>query len=725
MFFRKRYYENKIYRGPAIRLNSSFCQILNDDNMPGFLEKFVNIVSYTRDGIEYFDFVDNNISFYESRIERRHVYGVEELNPKCFIEFIVESIKNNYFVNIWCDEFYIQESSRYRTQHFVHPITIYGIEGNKALVEFFHIAKGLMFVGIPLLNLKKSFYAVKKYYCFGAYYDILDRTISTYKVKDGTHNTFCLSSFLSELSDYICSSNKINNYEYNANNIVYGIGYYNKILSIIQDDAKYSRLPYKCIYDLNLHKEFFIDRLRYIKDKFCCSEDLEIYINECQKIQTIYKQINILNLKYNVLDKAELTSLSNNPNFKADFISLIKKAQALEYEVFPKIYLYLTDINKLITKEGIKELTPISFQMDEQVFEFPKQIVNSITVLSKQSNDRNTIVPITFSNGDKYYINTSDRVNVLSFEPVELSKIILKTNNSDYFLILHPVSFDDRNNNSLQLLNWTPRNHIQNWNVKSESVSFNIAGKDPYITNNKVLFDANKNKYLYITYSHNNITGQAQLFFLTKSSGVYSYDKSLVFKTSTINEKHMYKIDMNDISTWTGQIQTLRFDPVDNARCLKSKKDHTSAIIYDITISDKPPLYSNCDDYSNTQGVNQWSYLYSNRLGIRKLKYSKKRGEWKRFSKVLIGSDYQISAGKNKCSRCWECPSNGNYIVEVSAEKYGNGYFSILLENKINISISEHNISYKDTIFLAKDSILVFSNVNSQIKKLNICIHKI
>ena len=65
----------------AVKINPVFYQLLNGSYEGWFYERFINLISYEKQGQHIVAFVDNNSNVYESRVKTIHVYGIDELSP--------------------------------------------------------------------------------------------------------------------------------------------------------------------------------------------------------------------------------------------------------------------------------------------------------------------------------------------------------------------------------------------------------------------------------------------------------------------------------------------------------------------------------------------------------------------------------------------------------------------------------------------------------------------
>lgn len=118
----------------------------------------------------------------------------------------------------------------------------------------------------------------------------------TYKVKKCKGEPFDLAVFNRELSYYFHGQpnpHKKRECPVDGSNVVYGLAYYNDLLEIVRDDNRYDTLPYKCLFDLHLHKMFLLERLKYIRGLRGINDEFETFILAFEEIAKMYERMNM------------------------------------------------------------------------------------------------------------------------------------------------------------------------------------------------------------------------------------------------------------------------------------------------------------------------------------------------------------------------------------------------------------------------------------------------
>ena len=719
-----------IKKSIAVKINPAFYQLLNESSKGWFYERFINLVSYYKQGQHIIDFIDNNSDIYESCIKTIHVYGVTELPAEDFNGFVEKSVLNDQFINLWCDEYYIKDSLHYRNNHFVHPLTIYGIKNDQICCEFFAIDRGMILIEIPFDDLRQAFYSIEQYYAHGASYDILKASISTYKVKERERDQFDLSIFNQELCNYWhgkhCSFTK---HEGNVEgiNLTYGIAYYNDLLELIKNPQRYSSFPYKCLFDLHLHKLFLVERLKYVREMFGFDENFDTLILRIEEVAKLYERMNMINMKYNMRDKIPPYILSQNLEFKEKLASLLIRAFEIETSTVPQIIAYL---NQIINNQYDNNIDDFLIEhsdngmilrpcFDEYVQQFSIRITSVI--------NHELPVQIQLSNGYVYFPDILSGICTYSFRPVKLTWI--KVSNCSALSLFHVGKLSNKTASALNrfsLTQWRPLNHIDNWEIYNNVAKFNICGVDPYIVHEGINIDAKKCAYISITYATDDMSNKAQLYFMTDESPIYSKDKSLTFDISNSNKEYTYKLDMSDNQAWDNIVTLLRFDPAHYPAQYKNEHIPSRCVINNISVSSNPFAYSSDSDYADGQRINQWEYCYYENGEEKYLEYDKNENIWKADNGSCIGVDFQNATQEITVSRNWRCPSVGRYQIILSGECDMEDSIIVAIDNnKIYGNADNHIIRYMDNVELKNGSTLRFASKNGCLKDLSIKIQKI
>ncbi len=276
------------------------------------------------------------------------------------------------------------------------------------------------------------------------------------------------------------------------------------------------------------------------------------------------------------------------------------------------------------------------------------------------------------------------------------------------------------------LSRWRPMNHIDNWQIANDAVTFNICGVDPYLICEGVNVDACRYPYITIAYATNDLADQAQMFYMTDSSMTYTNDKSLTFNISNSHDKYTYKFDLSDNPSWKNIVTLLRLDPAHYPA--QYEKDHvcSQCAIYDITVSSIPVKYESIMDYTGRQNINQWEYCcYED--GIKKLLvYDSNQKIWTYYDGSYVGIDYQKGTPQTSVSRNWRCPADGKYNLVFSGKCNEDTWVSIILDADTILYKSDNNKlpQYKRTIQLQKDSVLQFISGEGCLSAISIEIQK-
>lgn len=719
-----------VHTNLAVRLNPVFYQLPNESYQAWFYERFINLVSYEKQGQHIIDFVDNNSSVYEGCTQIVHTYGVDELLPADFDTYIRKSISDDQFVNLWCDEYYIKESIRYNKGHFVHPLTVYGVKNGQAYCEFFSLTRGMILIEVPMDDLRRAYYSIKDHYTCGASYDILKAAMCTYKVKKCKGEPFDLAVFNRELSYYFHGQpnpHKKRECPVDGSNVVYGLAYYNDLLEIVRDDNRYDTLPYKCLFDLHLHKMFLLERLKYIRGLRGINDEFETFILAFEEIAKMYERMNMLNMKYNIVAGIPPYVLSPDSGFKEKLTQLLEQAYQAESDVVPRIIAYLTDAIKKQYPNQLDDFTVEQSEGDIMLYPRFDDYISQISICIGNPIDDAAPVKLQLSNGYCYYPGSAGDIDTYSLRPTKLQWI--KISNGKSLHMLHVVRLNDQTEttpDSCSLEHWRPLNHIDNWQIRDSVATFCINGIDPYLICEGIYVDAAKYPYITIEYGTDDLSDRAQLYFMTDSSPVYSQDKLITFPIGKSHDRYAYKLDMSRLPAWNGLVTMLRLDPVHYPAKYEREHIRSECSIYSISVSDEPLIYTNEGDYTGSQYVNQWEYC-SYKDGVADyLEYDDRERIWGTRDGVCIGIDFQRGIDGTFASRNWTCPSKGKYRIVFSAEcEIGTDVY-IMLDDNITLYRSEktNRVQHENIVRLEDDTLIQFVCGRGYLKKISIDIKK-
>ena len=113
---------------------------------------------------------------------------------------------------------------------------------------------------------------------------------------------------------------------------------------------------------------------------------------------------------------------------------------------------------------------------------------------------------------------------------------------------------------------WTPGNSVAAMDAFDGTLRFDIVGWDPYIYSPTCRIDADTFRYLAVTLDNMTAGVQAQVFWTTQEDGTWNESKSITFPIApNAGRFKPYVVDMSKNPAWSGVINQIRFDPVENA----------------------------------------------------------------------------------------------------------------------------------------------------------------
>jgi hypothetical protein len=262
-------------------------------------------------------------------------------------------------------------------------------------------------------------------------------------------------------------------------------------------------------------------------------------------------------------------------------------------------------------------------------------------------------------------------------------------------------------------ISWIPYRHM---NILKDG--YYIYDNDP-ILKTCAYIDADKYKYIKITYKTNCKSDIGQIFFDINEEEDFKENRSKMFNVNSNNVFCTYLIDMSDNIYWKGMITRLRFDPA-----YYDFKGPGTCIVKSIEVTDEKPEYCSVKDFCNTQGINGWSYHYSNKtLEYKELSWDIEKNLWvcPNDYELYISVDIQSSCNQFATIRKWSCPVTGKYkvILNYSFLAVSGDSELIFKKNHINVaSFQESNIGKNDEyncdIFLETGDSLFFEIYNKQ-----------
>lgn len=146
--------------------------------------------------------------------------------------------------------------------------------------------------------------------------------------------------------------------------------------------------------------------------------------------------------------------------------------------------------------------------------------------------------------------------------------------------------------------------------------------------------------YITIEYGTDDISDQAQFYFMTDASPTYSQDKLMTFHICRSRDRYAYKLDLSNLPAWNNIVTMLRLDPVHYPSQYEGEHIHSECSIYSISVSSAPLIYTNEADYTGCQGVNQWEYCSCKDGIVDHLVYNDRKEVWEHQDGTHIGLDF-------------------------------------------------------------------------------------
>lgn len=227
--------------------------------------------------------------------------------------FIKSSIKNEYYVYMSYDKYYIKNTYAYNKYHSEHQMFIYGYDDEKQeyyIGEFFS-GKKFDFYTISYTELEKAIDSDRE----------INPTsfVELYKYKDIDYD-FDMELLRKNLMDYLYSDFSALSYE-NKNlqhiesqaikkdNITFGVSYYDKLIELLEINLKqkidyYDVRPFHTLYD---HKSLMVKRIEYLFKNKMLIEDKEL-LNQFKEIEDKVFELRNKFLKISISKKVKSLS---------------------------------------------------------------------------------------------------------------------------------------------------------------------------------------------------------------------------------------------------------------------------------------------------------------------------------------------------------------------------------------------------------------------------------
>lgn len=306
-----------------------------------FYSNFINIYSYYNAGIMQLD-VKYDVQYFEDEVyylnsEKMNISTID-LVEGSIVSMLVKLINEEKYICIYLDEFYIENSRKYKFEHFEHEFLIYGYDlVNKTFdCMFYGMDKHYKSRQVLFDSLNKGFYS-----------EYLNRDLPVILYKFHIDNIWLRPLYnidFKYVSLLIRNYVEGHNFLYNRRNInplnsniinEYGINVYNDLVHYIEDVKKNKTwvdiIPFYLFYE---HKKCMGKRIAYLCEVgLDCKEIFDKYqniISEAQHIINLLLKVRIRIRNSNINQEKNLFTiceelLDMQENEKQVLLELIDK----------------------------------------------------------------------------------------------------------------------------------------------------------------------------------------------------------------------------------------------------------------------------------------------------------------------------------------------------------------------------------------------------------------
>lgn len=705
------------------QLSFHLSAVLSDDMKAWFYNRFINIRCWGID-LVVVDFMDNVIDdSYRDLFDERICYDPQRVpNGRRLIKSLKRNLCKDFYSYLWIDKYEIPGSDEYHISNFIHPILIYGYDdaSENFFIENFTPSKG-------------SYLTTVHYSELCAAYDAVIADLPGLQIANGSDiirtdfrlnrqkapHRFDIVKFTAELSNYIFSRPDVTQYVNSA--VYFGMDVYKSLLRVCDEAELGTELTFKSLHDLELHKQFILERLSFVSRNYLVSSKFMECVDKYCEVVRIYRTIVLTNIKFQMREKNDIASFSTNPIFIEKMRSLLLKAQRIEKECLISVYSELIDGVRYIDNIFCKNIvecteykytdTSVYAKTDSQETFQAIEIIDTYTPHSMRSvgtlvirdpladRDVEITVPDSISARCKqrYISIPPQKISSITYSEMFPASTGLSKLRFRLVGINRSACWDFTN---LDQSAWTAEKHID-CIIYDNGLKMRINGNEARLSLNLLKLDAQAAKYVRIRYSNHTNSEIGHLFFATYSEIGLSVTKSKTFTIDHIGETVEYVLDMSENSDWNGIIKNIRFDPVgfDN-----SMKD-SICVIESIRIDNEMPKYDSVKHYSSSQGVNGWFYyVFDGGTTYREMNFDAAQEKWiyPNCPGLFIDAKTQNAFEYMATVRRWVCQATGTYTIDISTDFKSNylRYAIIIKQNQKVITAyqpSEAQKTYKIT----------------------------
>lgn len=591
--------ERKKYVQHCMQINPTLAFLM--ENMEGwYYERYVNILMY-RSLIDYVDNVN-----YSGLIGINRSYSFDEIKKQGFLN-IAKGIlrRNNSYMTVWVDEYELPCSIRYKSEHFVHPLIIYGASNDFSVFYaiFFNINKGNIFVEICYNDLINALNLVRDYYEYGGTIDAICTSIMDCSVIKTNRGDFHLDVFIDQLNDYICSKcnssmewyTHSRDHLFDCNDVVYGIQIYPNLIKWLDVKVKNILIvQYKAIHDFIMHKCYMLDRFKYIANMYDVGDE---YIHTVEKFEKIFIKLNalrLMNIKKQIEQGYPGALLCQDDQYIDTLKKTLYESYNEELIVLPQIYrqlLLLKYPKNFLNEHNVETYSLNQFQEKNGFYELKfvdsKRVKRIDIVKTKKEKFRNPDRgKIVINDKFTYYFDSNSSVSLpiqtinICIEDVYSIKLYTSSKNKDCSMNIFCLPYVDNSKLCLKIKKDICQfNQMESLNYDSHAM-FKISGCDPYIRWSVAGIDANNFNEAKIRMKTPADGVEGQLFFATEEEPDFSQDKSFKILLNHSDVETSYSIRLSENPKWKGKLTLIRLDPVN----YKQLYDNKTCIIYNVEL---------------------------------------------------------------------------------------------------------------------------------------------
>ena len=324
-----------------------------------FFSNYLNCYSANLDWFKFQYIPDNSMLCMGRYVEIRVVDSTifrTEVDKADLLNFILQSLNNEYYIDIYADEFHLPGTLYYKTEHYPHEQLIYGYDLFKKEFKFLSIDKSGQTVKLSTsFNFfLDSVYSLKKDFFRQFQYEQIEHfpSLRLYKKKPEWVD-FDIRCVVNQLESYIKSEDVFPLYAITSSSISYlnkehkiysGISVYDNFVNYINKLSTSEMISVPFVYGLMEHVLIMKKRIQYIfkfvKDLFSNLEKRKV-INSFDDL---------------IRQHSQLVNMCVKENFRFPKIENREKLSAISAELKNRVLFFYKNIYELIKNVDYKTI---------------------------------------------------------------------------------------------------------------------------------------------------------------------------------------------------------------------------------------------------------------------------------------------------------------------------------------------------------------------------------